>query len=58
MDTLPDEYKSDGNRAEPFLTIILQTTRDVTRWLIGLFTFTEEDKMQAGIHVRGEKRDG
>jgi len=54
---MPDKHKSDGNRAEPFLAI-LQTIMCFVRWLIGLFTFTEEDRMKAGIHARGEKRDG
>ena len=54
---MPDKYKSDVSRAEPFLAI-LQTIMSFVRWLIGLFTFTEEDRMKAGIHVRGEKRDG
>jgi hypothetical protein len=53
MDISADKYKSDGNRAGPFLAV-LQTVRGIAGWLIGFFTLTEADRLKAGIYVGGK----
>jgi hypothetical protein len=52
-----DKYKSDGNRAGPFLAV-LQTVRGFVRWLSGLVILTDGDRTKAGIYFGGEGHDG
>jgi len=56
MNILADKYKPDENRQAPFLAV-LQSVRGIARWLFGFFTFTEEEQLDAGIFVGGERRD-
>ena len=56
MDASADNYKSDGNRTEPFVSA-LKTVRGFVKRLIGFFTLSEEDRLKAGLHVGGEGRD-
>jgi hypothetical protein len=56
MDISTDQYKSDGNRAGPFLAV-LRTVGSLVRRLTGFFMLTEEDRLKAGIYLGGEGRD-
>jgi hypothetical protein len=57
MDASTDQYKSDDKyRSSPF-EAVLQTVRNIVRWLVGLFTVTEEERTKAGIYFGGEERD-
>jgi hypothetical protein len=56
MEISGDKYKSDENRAGSFFSLS-QIVRDLVRWLIGIFTLTEEDRSKAGIYLGGEGRD-
>jgi hypothetical protein len=56
MNILADKYKPDENRQAPF-GAVLQRVRGIARWLIGLFTFTEEEQLNAGIFVGSERCD-
>ena len=56
MEISVDKYKSDCNRSGPFFGLS-QTVRGLVRRLIGIFTFTEEDRSKAGIYLGGEGRD-
>jgi uncharacterized membrane protein (UPF0136 family) len=46
MDISADKSKSDVNRSEPFFAV-LQTIG----WLIGFFTLTEEERLEAGVFI-------
>ena len=56
MDILADQSKSDRNQPGLFLTLV-HALRGVVRWLTGLFTLTEENRLNAGIYMGGEGRD-
>ena len=45
-----------GSRSNPFAAV-LRTIEDFFSRLIGLFTLTEDELKQAGIHLDGEGRD-
>jgi hypothetical protein len=56
MDISTDEYRSDGNRSYPFLTV-LRSIASLLKRLTGLFVLSEEDQEKAGIFLGGEGRD-
>ncbi len=56
MDISTDKYRSDLNRPVSF-SVVLQTVRDFTRWLIGFFALTEEEQSKAGVYVGSEMQD-
>jgi hypothetical protein len=56
MGILADKYKSDVNRSGTFSTV-LHTIPSMVRWLVGFFTLTEAERLQAGIYLGGEGRD-
>ena len=57
MDSLADKNELYGNRPA-HVSIVLRTFRDITRWLVGFFTLTEEDRFKAGIYTGGEGSNG
>lgn len=57
MDISADKYKSDGNGTNT-LSVVWQAVLVMVRRLAGSFTLTEEDRLQAGIYVGGQGRDG
>ena len=56
MDISADKSKSDGNRPRPFLAV-LQTIRGLIGGLIGFFTLTEEERLEADVIVGIQWRD-
>jgi hypothetical protein len=58
MDTSADHYKSDKNQTGPFPSILIRTVLGAFRWLAGIFTLTEADRLQAGIYFGGGEHDG
>lgn len=56
MDISADKYKSDGDRTNA-LSVVWQAVLAMVRRLVGFFTLTEEDRLQAGIYVGGKGRD-
>ena len=56
MDSLAGKYKSDIKRPGPF-SGVMRTAQGITRWLIGFFTFTKEERLKAGIYLKGEGRE-
>ena len=56
MDISADKYRSDLNRPGPF-SVVLQTVRGFTKWLIGFFVLTEEEQSKAGIYVGSGRRN-
>ena len=58
MDISTDQYKSMGNQSGPFPFVLYRTVLGIFRRLVGIFTLTEEDRLQAGIHIGGEERGG
>jgi hypothetical protein len=57
MDFSADQSKPDSKRSRPFLAL-LQTIRGFIEGLIGLFTLTEEERLEAGVMVGNQWRDG
>jgi hypothetical protein len=57
MDISSDKYNSDGNQLDS-VSVLLQTVRGFARRLIEFFVLTEEDRLKAGISVRGKEHDG
>ena len=55
MDISADKYKLNSNRPGPFLAV-LQTIRGFIGGLIGFFTLTEEEYLEAGVIVGSEWR--
>jgi hypothetical protein len=37
---------------------ILQWVQEILRWVLELIRFSEEDRINAGIYLTGERRDG
>jgi hypothetical protein len=56
MDISTEKNKANTNRASPF-SAILQTIPVAFRRLVRFFTLTDEDRLKAGVNVRGEGRD-
>ena len=56
MDISTDKYKSDSKRPGLFLAV-LHTLGGIVQGLIGFFTLTEEERLEAGIFVGSEWRD-
>ena len=56
MDISADKSKSDSKRSRPFLAV-LQTIRGFIGGLIGFFTLTEEERLEAGVIVSKQWRD-
>jgi hypothetical protein len=56
MDISNDKNKSNINRPGPF-SALLQTVPVAFKRLIRFFTLTEEDRLKAGVNIRGEGRD-
>lgn len=56
MDASTYTYKPETNRPG-HLSVLYHTLLGMFRRLIGFFTLTEEDRLKAGIYVRGERRD-
>lgn len=57
MDISADQSKSDSKRSRPFLTV-LQTIRGFIGGLIGFFTLTEEERLEAGVVIGNQRRGG
>jgi hypothetical protein len=55
MDILSGKFGSGGDRPA-LMSAVVQTIRGITRWLVGLFTLTEEDREKAGIQQSGDGR--
>jgi hypothetical protein len=59
-----EQEELDGSRATPEEIAPGQThpvafnVPGLVRWLSGFFSLTEEERLQAGIYVGGEGRDG
>jgi hypothetical protein len=51
-----DNNKSPVNRLVQFSNV-LHTVRNIARWLIVFFTFTEADRLNAGIYVGIKRRN-
>jgi len=58
MDISTDPYKSRRNQTGPFPFVLYRTVPGIFRRLVGIFILTEEDRLQAGIHIGGEERGG
>jgi hypothetical protein len=56
MDISADKSKSDSKRSKPFLAV-LQTIRGFIGELIGFFTLTEEECLEAGVVIGNQRRD-
>lgn len=56
MKNSADKNESNENRPDPFLSV-LHIVLGIVRGLIGFFTFTEADRLKAGINVGSERRD-
>ena len=56
MDVTSYEYKPETNRRGP-LSVLYHTLQGMFIRLIAFFTLTEEDRLQAGVYVRGKGRD-
>jgi hypothetical protein len=56
MDTLIDETKPGENQPNPF-SAVLQAARGIANKLVGFFMVSEEERLQAGIVLRGDERD-
>ena len=56
MDISADKSKSDSERSRP-LFAVLQTIRGFIGGLIGFFTLTEEERLEAGVMVGNQSRD-
>jgi hypothetical protein len=58
MDISTDKYKSNINHRSGLFSTVLHTLLGILRWLLGFFTLTEEDRLNAGIYSDGDGRDG
>jgi hypothetical protein len=56
MDISADKSKPDSKRSWSFLAV-LQTIRGFTEGLIGFFTLTEEERLEAGVIIGNQRRD-
>lgn len=56
MDLFSIKYFSKVKRLEP-ISAVMQAVLGIGRWLTEFFTLTEEDRINAGIHI-GSKRHG
>ena len=56
MDISADKYQSDGHQSNPFLAV-LQAVQGFLSRLTGIFTLTEEERLEAGIYLGGEGRE-
>ena len=56
MDISAEHYKSYINRPSYF-SVVYHTVQGIVRWLIELFTLTEEDRISAGIYLGNEGHD-
>ena len=56
MDISTDKYKSEGKRLGLFLAV-LHTLGGIVRGLIGFFTLTEEERLEAGVVIGNQWRD-
>jgi hypothetical protein len=56
MDISGDEYKSDIHQPGSFF-VVLQNARGFINRLLGYFTLTEEDRLEAGIDLNSEGRE-
>lgn len=56
MDISADKSKSDSKWSRPFLAA-LQTIRAFIGGLIGFFTLTEEERLEAGVMIGNQRRD-
>ena len=57
MNISADKSKSEGNRSGPFLAL-LQIIWGSIGGLIGFFTLTEKERLEAGVIVGNKWRDG
>jgi len=55
MDISSEKYKSEAGQPAPISTILQKVTGIVSS-LIGLFSLSEEERLQAGINERDEGR--
>jgi hypothetical protein len=55
MDTSSDQFKSVENKPGGF-SILLHIVQGFVKWLARFFNLTDEDRMQAGIFLDGEKQ--
>lgn len=51
-----DKYKSGTNRSGSFPAALCKV-QNIARWLAGLLTLTEAERLQAGIYLGGGGRD-
>jgi hypothetical protein len=58
MDISADPHKSERTQTGPFPYALYRTVLGIFRRLAGIFTLTKEDRLQAGVHLGGEGRDG
>jgi len=56
MDISTDQYKSMGNQSDSSPNVLYRNVLGIFRRLVGIFTLTEEDRLQAGIHFGGKRR--
>jgi hypothetical protein len=56
MDLSTGKHKLDESRVGPFLTILM-TFKVWARRLVGFFVLTEEERLEAGVYVRGKGLD-
>lgn len=56
MDISADKSKSDSKRSSLF-SALLQTLRSFIGRLIGFFTLTEEERLEAGVMVGNQWHD-
>jgi hypothetical protein len=56
MDISADKSKSDSKWSRPFIAV-LQTIRGFIAGLIGFFTLTEEERLEAGVVMDNLRRD-
>ena len=56
MDVATDQYKSGTNRAS-HLSALLHTLLDMVVWPVKFFSLTKEDRLKAGVYVRGGRHD-
>jgi hypothetical protein len=54
MDTVIENSKQSVDRPGPFLTMFIIGKR-AARWLVGLVTLTEEERINAGVYFGHER---
>ncbi|MBN2500021.1 MAG: hypothetical protein JXB38_04580 [Anaerolineales bacterium] len=57
MDISADKYESEGNNLGLFLAV-LHTLSGIIREMIGFFTLTEGERLEAGVVIGNQWRDG